>query len=587
MPMSHAYHLDSPATPGQKQRVEGMLATARAYLSTWCLLAVILDPAERAAFPSLVVAVLSAYAVSSVLVALLLRAHTEPPRGATLAIHAADVSWATAATALTGGLTSPFFVLFLFALLGAAYRWGSWETLITAGAGVLLMASPIVLAPATALPDARLGPLALRALGIRSGFLIVMAYLLGYLADEEKRSQARTAILDGVMVRIQGETGLQATLASFLDEVLRIFAARGAQLAVADADSGRAYLWEAGRGAQARGIQLRVHEMDADGRARHLFDLPGDAWRAARAEASGPGGFTVLALDERGTRAPSGSPPLGWPVDAAARGLVAASASFGSQWRGRLFLVDPDPRVSAPELRVLQALVRRAAPAIHAAHLVSRLRARAGAAERARVARELHDGVIQSLLGLEMQVDVLRRQALAKSLHTAGSLTHIQALLHQEVVAVRELMDQMRAVEVGPGELLDRLAGMVDRFERETGIRARFVSEVRELSLSSALCREVARMVQEALVNVRRHSGASHVVVRFGRQDGLWALTIDDDGQGFAFAGRLDLAALDTERKGPLVIKERVRAAGGRLTIDSRPGHGARLEILISPERHG
>ena len=45
--------------------------------------------------------------------------------------------------------------------------------------------------------------------------------------------------------------------------------------------------------------------------------------------------------------------------------------------------------------------------------------------------------------------------------------------------------------------------------------------------------------------------------------------------------------ALDAERKGPLVIKERVRAAGGQLTIDSRPGHGARLEILISPERHG
>ena len=585
--MSRAYHLDYPALPGQAQRVEGVLATARAYLSAWCLLAEILDPTERKAFPSFAVAVLSAYAVSSVLVALLLRARAGLPRGATLAIHAADVIWATAATALTGGLTSPFFVLFLFGLLGAAYRWGSRETLATAAAGVLLLASQILLAPATALPDAGLEPLALGALGIRSGFLIVMAYLLGYLADEEKSRQAESAILDGVMGRIQGETGLQATLASFLDEMLRLFAARGAQLAVADADSGRAYVWEAGRGPQARGIQLRAHELDAEGRALHLFDLPGDAWRAARAQASSPGVFTVLALDERGTRTPSVSPPLGWPVDAAVRGLVAASASFGSQWRGRLLLVDPDPRVSAPELRVLQALVRRAAPAIHAAYLVSRLRARAGAAERARVARELHDGVIQSLLGLEMQVDVLRRQALAKSLHTAGSLTHIQAHLHQEVIAVRELMDQMRSVEVGPGELLDRLAGMVDRFERETGIRARFVSEVRELSLSSALCREVARMVQEALVNVRRHSGASHVLVRFERQDGLWALTIDDDGQGFGFAGRLDLAALDAERKGPLVIKERVRAAGGRLTIDSRPGHGARLEILISPERHG
>ena len=246
--MSRAYHLDYPALPGQAQRVEGVLATARAYLSAWCLLAEILDPTERKAFPSFAVAVLSAYAVSSVLVALLLRARAGLPRGATLAIHAADVIWATAATALTGGLTSPFFVLFLFGLLGAAYRWGSRETLATAAAGVLLLASQILLAPATALPDAGLEPLALGALGIRSGFLIVMAYLLGYLADEEKSRQAESAILDGVMGRIQGETGLQATLASFLDEMLRLFAARGAQLAVADADSGRAYVWEGAGG---------------------------------------------------------------------------------------------------------------------------------------------------------------------------------------------------------------------------------------------------------------------------------------------------------------------------------------------------
>jgi two-component system nitrate/nitrite sensor histidine kinase NarX len=284
----------------------------------------------------------------------------------------------------------------------------------------------------------------------------------------------------------------------------------------------------------------------------------------------------------------SGALPADTAADLARSSTVAAAVALGEQWAGRLFLVDPaGPPPRETELRLLQALLRRAAPALYSAHLVSRLHARAGADERARVARELHDGVIQSLIGLEMQVDVLRRQALAKAPEKAGALTHIQALLREEILTVRELMEQMRAVEVGATELVDRLAGMVDRFGRETGISARFVSEVEEVSLAPRLCGEITRIAQEALINVRRHSGASHVVVLFGRQDGRWALTIDDDGEGFGFSGRLDLAALDAERKGPLVIKERVRSAGGQLTIESRPGRGSRLEILISPERHG
>jgi signal transduction histidine kinase len=61
----------------------------------------------------------------------------------------------------------------------------------------------------------------------------------------------------------------------------------------------------------------------------------------------------------------------------------------------------------------------------------------------------------------------------------------------------------------------------------------------------------------------------------------LWKLVIDDDGHGFPFAGRFTLTELDEYRRGPTVIKERVRAIGGDLVIESTPGHGSRLEITI------
>jgi two-component system NarL family sensor kinase len=97
----------------------------------------------------------------------------------------------------------------------------------------------------------------------------------------------------------------------------------------------------------------------------------------------------------------------------------------------------------------------------------------------------------------------------------------------------------------------------------------------------------MARIVHEALVNVRRHSGARNVFVRLATVNGDCRLSIDDDGCGFPFTGRFSQADLEAGRKGPLVIKERVRLLGGQLTIESDPGHGARLEIAVPLSSHG
>jgi len=199
--------------------------------------------------------------------------------------------------------------------------------------------------------------------------------------------------------------------------------------------------------------------------------------------------------------------------------------------------------------------------------------------ERARVARELHDTAIQSLIGIEMQVDVLRRSSNGRP--QTAELDRIQHLLREEVLNLRELMQSMRPVEVGPNQFLDFMAQLVERFRSDTGVDARFVSELDEVALPASACRELVRVVQEGLVNVRKHSGAKSVYVRFGAQNGLWRLVIDDDGKGFPFSGRLTLGELDGLHRGPTVIKERVRAIGGDLVIESSPGHGSRLEITV------
>jgi signal transduction histidine kinase len=208
------------------------------------------------------------------------------------------------------------------------------------------------------------------------------------------------------------------------------------------------------------------------------------------------------------------------------------------------------------------------------------LRRRALAAERARFARELHDGAVQSLIAMEMQVDVVRRQAEANR-PIDGELGRIQGLLREEVLKLRELMQQMKAIDVDAQRLLGVLKDTVERFQRETGINARFVTDLDELDMPQRVCREVLRIVQEGLVNVRKHSGARHALVRLASSEEKWTLTVEDDGKGFAFAGRYNQDQMEEAGKGPMIIKERVSLIAGELTVESNPGQGTRLEITV------
>ena len=117
-------------------------------------------------------------------------------------------------------------------------------------------------------------------------------------------------------------------------------------------------------------------------------------------------------------------------------------------------------------------------------------------------------------------------------------LSEFQSRIHEEVLTLRELMQQLRPVYTEPRKLLSYMSEIVDRFQRETGIAASFMTDVEEVDISQEVCGELVRILQESLVNVRKHSGARNVSVSFGGRDGRWSLVIDDDGRGFNFTGR-------------------------------------------------
>jgi signal transduction histidine kinase len=586
-----SWRLRIPPDPGETRRIERWLATARVFLAISTLVAIRMDPTELghswAAYGLFVF-----YLANGVYIIMLLRRRQQSTPAFRLLVHATDIIWPALISIFSNGPRTPFFLFFFFVLAAAAYRWGLWETLSTAAAEVaLLWAESIVLLHAPLGPDRALPWRVLSGLHVNvstfepqrlfmlSIYLLVMGLLLGYLAEQQKHLRAEKAVLNGILSRVRVEAGLTGTMEQIFHETMSMYGASRLIVASQEAHSHRVFVGELDQSNHAASADFRWLESKARDAKTYLEDFPGDvcyAWADKER-------WSVLALDRSGNTVPAADPAAIVHLREAQTftSLITVGFLFGKEWRGRVFLFNPSWRgEKQEELRFLLDLMRQVGPAVYNVYLLHRLRRRAGAAERARFARELHDGAVQSLIAVEMQVDVLRRQAEAGH-PISKELGRIQGLLREEVLKLRELMQQMKSIDVDAQRLLGVLNDTVERFQRETGIAARFVTDIIELDMPQRVCREVLRIVQEGLVNVRKHSGARHVLVRLGSSAQKWNLTIEDDGKGFAFAGRLNQDQMEEVGKGPMIIKERARLIAGELTVESNPGQGTRLEITV------
>jgi signal transduction histidine kinase len=585
-----SWRLRVPPDPSEIRRIERWLATARLGLAVATLVAIRMDPTELLGHSWAAYGLFVFYMANGILIMMLLRRRQQSTSAFRFLVHCGDIVWPAVISIFAEGPRTPFFLFFFFVLAAAAYRWGLWETLGTAVAetALLWVESFIILHfwPNGSVPlhaftglHVNVTEFQPQRLFMLSIYLIVMGLLLGYLAEQQKHLRAEKAVLTGTLSRVRVEDGLTGTMQQIFQEVMSMYGASRVIVASQETHSKRVFVGELDRATQSPRQELRWLESAVRDAATYLGDFPGEVCYAAFAD----GKPTTLALGAEGHTIPvTDLAPISrlrqvQPFDS----VVAVSFLFGSDWRGRVFLFNPSWRgEKQEELRFLLDLIRQVGPAVYNVYLLHRLRRRASAAERARVARELHDGAVQSLIAVEMQVDVLRRQAEA-NLPISGELGRIQALLREEVLKLRELMQQMKALDVDAQRLLPVLRDTVERFQRETGINARFVSDIEELDMPQRVCREILRIVQEGLVNVRKHSGARHALVRLASSPDKWNLTVEDDGKGLSFAGRYSQEQMEEAGKGPIIIRERVRLIAGELTVESNPGQGTRLEISV------
>jgi two-component system nitrate/nitrite sensor histidine kinase NarX len=198
--------------------------------------------------------------------------------------------------------------------------------------------------------------------------------------------------------------------------------------------------------------------------------------------------------------------------------------------------------------------------------------------ERTVISHELHDSLAQALVGMRLQIKMLGESLGRGDVGGAESeLRSLRQAMDQAHASLRDLLANFR-LKFGERGFGPAIADMVQRFQQEAGIAVFFQNECQALSLTPAQEVQVYYIIQEALTNIRKHSGARNVRVMLNNEADFYTVLIEDDGLGMAEVAK----GLPGERVGLDIMRERTARLPGQLVIESEPDEGTRIILMFT-----
>jgi PAS domain S-box-containing protein len=201
--------------------------------------------------------------------------------------------------------------------------------------------------------------------------------------------------------------------------------------------------------------------------------------------------------------------------------------------------------------------------------------------EKARIARELHDELGQALTGLKMDLAQIADALGPEQQEVMRRADAMKSLIEATVTSVRRLATELRPLMLDDLGLVSTIEWLVNDFSRRTSIAVELTLPGPDFDVDAALSTALFRVLQESLTNVARHAHASRVRVALTECGSAVRLEVHDDGTGMD-------TATEGERKtfGLLGMRERAGMLGGELTVESSPGAGT-LVMMIIPRTAG
>jgi signal transduction histidine kinase len=489
--------------------------------------------------------------------------------------------------ALTPSL-GPFWIFYLFAVFALAATgkragvslyesrmanlFANDAGLVSAGTGIALVVRSAWMVPA--------GTQFLR--GSAAAWLLgaVVTFLGGlcvaWLGLRERTLEGKERFVEMLLGLVRVEKGVAESVRLVLSELTREFDCERALLVICDEEVERVFTWTAD---QDRRHVIAPEVLPLSKAQAFLADDLEQTvcWNSLDLQRRGFGWHrtTGAALSELQ------SAPAGVKENLNARSVMAVTVTSAGHPVGRMLLVNSRRGFSRSDLRWFERLARHLNAPLDNVFQLRNLRTRAVEAERSRISRDLHDGILQTLMSLNIQLGVLGRKATHAPEAASQELVLLQKTVKQEGEELRQMVKDLRPLRVESADLREMMYGFAERYHNESGTVVDLFLEENDLRAPDRICREVFQIYRESLNNIKKHAHASHVVVKLWQDDTKVFLVVDDNGQGFSFSGKFTSEELDRLRLGPISIKERTRTVGGVLTVESNPGHGARLTVEI------
>lgn len=566
---------DATLTLGGISPTEKVIAFCRVLLATATFAIMLVDP-KTPLWPVVAYPLVGVYVAVSLVLFLLVR--SEIVRGRKVGPYSVvlDMVFGIVITLFTERGATPFFLLNLFVIASVSVRWGfkaaAPVTIFLAGLYPVL----IFIASRWLEPDFFSVQ---RAHFFRPIYLVALGYLIAYLGEHERRSKQKLGVMLDLTTAVRPGRPPGWALTHIMRRILHHFDAPRGVVVLRDPESRRYFTWDMDRQQGRLKLGLRISEHDP-------FPLPfASSTEAFLCNTSEPRGLTALCYDvvSGATQRKAVAGDVRIPGDGADQALLMVPILIQRELRGRaMVLRKRRPKFAREDMEFLLLVVGQAAAAFEAARLQAKAEEVAVLEERARIARDLHDGFIQSLAGIDLRAEACLKMIERDPSRVRHELGELQQTVERGYREVRHYLNVLRSASREAHDLHATLEQVAAEFSIRERLRVTLEIPPDEPGLPPSTAYELTQIVREALRNAVRHGSAKDATVKLTTYGAHCSLVITDNGRGFkAPSGAVGADGVVQANAVPWSIRERTAALGGTLRVRSQAGRGVEIHVVV------
>jgi signal transduction histidine kinase len=541
-----------------------MVGLTRLILAASALLIIFIDPSEPDRLVAVTYGALVVYTIYSATVYILVFRRRSMLLNRVA--HWVDIVSYLVIIALSSGTSSIFFFFFFFAILVASFRHGFSQGLYaTLASAILFTAVGYVTAPAR--PHFELNRFLLRPV-----YMLVLGYMMAYWGGREIRLKRRLSILKEITGLSNPRFGVSYLIGSMSKKLRDFYEAESCLLVLLEPLNNELRLFRLEREQTAESVQAEVLPPKL---AELLLSLPENI-----AIVFGGRSTTRLRHDVAFDLTTKRDCTEEWRETGATisaklemKSYITVPMHYRGKAVGRLYLTARRGVFVNSDIGFLMQIVEQIMPLVHNIRLLSQFASNAAEQERKRLARDIHDSVIQPYIGLQYKIAAVRNKIVAGNGDVSRDIEQLFQMTVDEVSSLRGFVRDLRDISGSGDDFLSAVRRFAEQFAANYDLHVQVESKG-NIAINDRIAAELIKIIHEGLSNIRKHTQATASKITLERTDTSFQMCIENDDA--AAAGPTTPSAFS-----PASITERVAELGGDVKVERNPEGHTLVKVVI------